>query len=401
MSRRLHIVSVCRSLPNPDHASDGVFVANRLAAMHAHADVQVIQPVPYMPVVRRLPAWAREPSRQLKNMRIEHAPMFYVPGVLKTADAMWLARAIGSRIEKLHAQRPIDVIDAHFGYPEGAACLRIARQLGIPAFITIRGFENEFASRPGVGPQLVSALREATGCVSVSHSLKELATRLGVADDRVRVVHNAIDAGLFHPGNRDEARAQLGIDTSQPLVVSVGHLISRKRHHVLIDAFAHARERVPNARLVIMGAPSFEAQYPAQLEAQVATLGLREHVRIMGNIPPATVATWLRAADVFALGTAREGCCNAVLEALATGLPVVTTPAGDNAWFVEENVSGHLVPVDDASAMADRLAAALVRPDWDRDAISQRLMQQVGSWDRVATSVIEFFNERLGAGRLQ
>jgi glycosyltransferase involved in cell wall biosynthesis len=401
MSRRLRIVSVCKSLPNPDHASDGVFVANRLGAMHEQADVRVIQPVPYMPVLRRLPSWARERSRQLKGMRVEHAPMFYVPGVLKFADAMWMERAIGSRIAEMHAQQPIDVIDAHFGYPEGAACLRIARRLGIPAFITIRGFENEFASRPGVGPQLIAAMREATGCVSVSHSLKELAMRLGVAEDRVRVVHNAIDAKLFHSGPRDEARTQLGIDPRQPLVVSVGHLISRKRHHVLIEAFARVRERMPEARLAIMGAPSFEAQYPAQLEAQIGALGLREHVRILGNIPPTTVATWLRAADVFALGTAREGCCNAVLEALASGLPVVTTPAGDNAWFVEEGISGHIVPVDDVAAMADRVGAALARPDWHRAAIARKLTQQVGSWDRVAASVIEFFNERLAAGTRQ
>lgn len=397
MSRRLRIVSVCKSLPNPDHASDGVFVANRLAAMHEQADVRVIQPVPYMPMLRRLPAWARERSRQLKSMRVEHAPMFYVPGVLKFADAMWMERAIGSRIEEMHAQQPIDVIDAHFGYPEGAACMRIARRLGIPTFVTIRGFENEFASRPGVGPQLIAAMREATGCVSVSHSLKELATRLGVAEDRVRVVHNAIDAKLFHSGPRDEARAQLGIDPRQQLVVSVGHLISRKRHHVLIEAFARVRERIPEARLAIMGAPSFEAQYPAQLDTQIGALGLREHARILGNIPPTTVATWLRAADVFALGTAREGCCNAVLEALATGLPVVTTPAGDNAWFVEEGVSGHIVPVDDVAALADRVGAALARPDWDRAGIARKLTQQVGSWDRVAASVIEFFNERLAA----
>jgi teichuronic acid biosynthesis glycosyltransferase TuaC len=163
MSKRLRIVSVCKSLPNPDHASDGVFVANRLAAMHEQADVRVIQPVPYMPVLRRLPTWAREQSRQLKSMRVEHAPMFYVPGVLKFADAMWMERAIGRRIEEMHAQQPIDVIDAHFGYPEGAACMRIARRLGIPTFVTIRGFENEFASRAGVGPQLIAAMRAATG----------------------------------------------------------------------------------------------------------------------------------------------------------------------------------------------------------------------------------------------
>jgi hypothetical protein len=57
------------------------------------------------------------------------------------------------------------------------------------------------------------------------------------------------------------------------------------------------------------------------------------------------------------------------------------------------------VPVDDAAAMADRITQALERTDWDRGAISRRLMQQVGSWDRVAANVIEFFNERLGASR--
>jgi len=107
---------------------------------------------------------------------------------------------------------------------------------------------------------------------------------------------------------------------------------------------------------VIMGAPSFEQQYPAQLEAQVAALGLGEHVTIMGNIPPPKVATWLRAADVFALGTAREGCCNAVLEALATGLPVVTTPHTCGPDVIEPGKHGWIVPIRDSQAIAERLA---------------------------------------------
>lgn len=401
MTRRLRIVSVCRSLPNPRHPSDGIFVANRIGAMRELADVCVIQPVPYLPVLRSLPAWARPPKRLAHGMEVEHAPMLYIPRLFKSADAMWLARAVERRIETLHRQQPLDVIDAHFGYPEGAGCMRVARRLGIPTFITIRGFENEFLNRPGVGTQLLDAMRSATGCISVSHSLKELAVRNGVADERVRVVPNAVDVGTFHPGDRADARASIGVDGATPLVVSVGHLISRKRHHVLIEAFARVQRRFPNAMLAIIGARSFEPDYPGQLQAQIDALGLTATAKVLGNVPPASVATWLRAADVFALGTQREGCCNALLEALATGLPAVTTPAGDNAWFVEEGINGYLVPIDDVDAMARRVEEALARDNWDRAEISRQLVRQVGSWSGVASRVIAFMDERLGAAAVR
>jgi len=122
---------------------------------------------------------------------------------------------------------------------------------------------------------------------------------------------------------------------------------------------------------------------------------LQDVVRFVGNIPPVQVADWLRASDAFALGTAREGCCNAVLEALATGTPVVTTPAGDNAFFVKHTRNGMIVPIDDADAMAQALSTTL-NTQWEREEIARALAAQVGSWDSVATRVLEFFRSRLG-----
>jgi glycosyltransferase involved in cell wall biosynthesis len=78
---------------------------------------------------------------------------------------------------------------------------------------------------------------------------------------------------------------------------------------------------------------------------------------------------------VFALATSREGCCNAILEALAAGRPVVTTPAGDNAHFVRDGVNGCIVPIDDAAATAAALERTLSRPDWDAEAISAVLQR--------------------------
>src|SRR5690606_3468552 len=221
MARRLRIVSVCRTLPTPDDPSSGIFVLNRLRAMSALADVVAVQPVPYLPGMKPLPEWTRR-ERSLEGLRVIHAPMLYLPGMLKSADGLWLARAVAGPIERLHAEAPLDAVDAHFGYPEGPGCARVARRLGGPYFVTVRGVENEYVAQPPIARQMLAALRGAAGCISVSHSLRDVIVRRGVEPGRVRVVHNAIDSAVFRLGDRDAARRAVGVSGGAPLVVSVG-----------------------------------------------------------------------------------------------------------------------------------------------------------------------------------
>ena len=390
---RLRVLSVCRSLPTPDDPSSGVFVLNRLAAMRRYAEVEILQPVPHFPLVKPLPAWAHG-TRQVRDTPVTAEPMFYVPKFLKTLDAMWLRRSIEATAAAMHRRGGLDLIDAHFGYPDGAACVQVAARLGVPSFITVRGVENEYLQQPGIGEQLAEALRSATACICVSHSLRELVLRHGVAPERATVIHNAIDREAFRPCDGAAARTALGVAGHVPLIVSVGHLVVRKRHHVLIEAFARLRQRHPDAQLAIIGAVAFEPDYPERLRRLAGELRVADSVQFVGNLPQPQVVQWLRAADAFALGTEREGCCNAVLEALACGLPVVTTPAGDNTWFVRDGVNGFIVPVDDAGAMEAALARTLARGDWDRQRISRELA--VGTWDGVGREVVGFFRERSG-----
>jgi glycosyltransferase involved in cell wall biosynthesis len=396
MARRLHIASVCRTLPHDGDPSAGIFVLNRLAAMSGRAEMRAVQPVPYFPLVQPLPDWARAHSHVSQGLTIEHAPMLYLPGLLKSVDARWLLRSIEGRIRRLHAETPLDLIDAHFGYPEGAACVELGRRLRVPVFITVRGFENEYVSYGRVGRIMMEALRHATGIVCVSYSLASLMGKIGVAEERLCVVHNAIDHAMFQPGASAAARARLGLDARAPLVVSVGHLIPRKRHHVLVEAFARVVERLPRAELAIIGSDGVDRRYAALVRRLVGDLGLAARVRLIGNVAPTQVAEWLRASSVFALATAREGCCNAILEALAAGTPVVTTPVGDNAQFVCR-LNGRLVPVDDAPALATAIQEVLHHESWDRAGISERLRRQVGDWDQVAERVMGFFERQLAA----
>ncbi len=137
-----------------------------------------------------------------------------------------------------------------------------------------------------------------------------------------------------------------------------------------------------------------EPQYPTELRALCERLGVTDNVSFAGRLSATAVASWLSAANLFALASKREGCCNAVLEALACGLPVITTPVGDNTWFVKDGENGYIVPVDDSRAMAHALSAALERKDWDGDRICAGL--QIGDWDCVAAEVLDFFAECTG-----
>jgi glycosyltransferase involved in cell wall biosynthesis len=147
--------------------------------------------------------------------------------------------------------------------------------------------------------------------------------------------------------------------------------------------------------LVIIGSAVPDASYAGQLRERVAALGIGASVRFVGNIPPVEVVNWLRAADVFALATAREGCCNAVLEALAVGVPVVTTPVGDNAEFVADGRNGYLFPVDDSAALTKALSDSFVCGGWDRSEISGKLHERVGGWHSVAARVVEFIHDSI------
>lgn len=396
VNANLSIASVCRTLPTPDDSASGVFVMHRLAAMARKSRLRVFQPIPYFPIIRPLPRWACSEKHVVEGEDIHHAPMFYLPKYLKFMDSYWLYRSVIGKLKAMKAIGRLDVIDAHFAYPDGAGCVRAAQELRIPVVVTLRGVEEDQLQIPMIAKQIRAVLDTADGCICVSHSLKQTAVEAGADEVNTRVIHNAVNRSVFAPGGKSGARADLNVADSGPLIVSVGNLLSVKCHDVLISAFAKLHSTHMNARLAIIGGTMHEPECPSKLREHCQSLGIADRVIFVGRVNETEVAKWLRAADVFALASRREGCCNAVLEALASGLPVVATSVGDNPWFVKDGENGYLVPVGDSEAIAHALDEALGRKDWDRYRISSDL--QVGDWGDVANDVNEFLEERASEG---
>lgn len=396
VSRRvLNVASISTLFPTDEQPHRGVFVERRLNGLSAFANVRVIQPVPWFPMLRpRAPRTATFARASSPRVSVTREPMFYLPGIWKSLDSRWLAHSILPILRRWKQDNLVDLIDAHFGYPEGVASVRAARSLDLPVFVTVRGNEVKYLARRSIGAQLLAALHRATGVITVSESLKQALAARGLPPEKIKVIPNAVDTQLFRPASQTAARSCLGLPPDRKLLISVGHLVHEKGHHLAIEALQEARRDQPDLELVVLGGAATETEYPRRLRTLAARLGLSEAVRFVGPQDPVRVVQWLQAADVFVLATYREGCCNAILEALACGLPVVTTAVGDNERYVAPPQYGLIVPPGNPQLLAQALTTALRRP-WNAVAIS-RSITQLGGWDTVASRVAKFFETRLG-----
>jgi teichuronic acid biosynthesis glycosyltransferase TuaC len=200
-----------------------------------------------------------------------------------------------------------------------------------------------------------------------------------VPPERTLVVGNGVDLSRFRPLPRADQRRALGLEADAPVLVSVGGLCERKGFHRVMAELPALRQRHPGLRYLVVGGASPEGDWSERLRKLAAELQLEDCVVFAGAQPPDRLAQWLSAADVFVLATRNEGWANVFLEAMACGLPVVTTRVGGNAEVVNEPWLGEVVDFGDAVALQDAMQRALVQP-WDRGLI--RAHAEANTWDR-------------------
>lgn len=146
-------------------------------------------------------------------------------------------------------------------------------------------------------------------------------------------------------------------DASHPVVLYVGRMRTRKAVAVLLEAFSRVLKNYPRASLILAG----NGEHREALERRVQTLGLDRSIRFLGAVPREQMGRWYDAADIFCLPSIYEGFPLVILEAMAAGLPVVSTTVSGIPEAVEEGVTGLLVEPEDADGLAralEQLAAA-------------------------------------------
>ncbi len=177
----------------------------------------------------------------------------------------------------------------------------------------------------------------------------------GIDPARIFTVHNGVDveaSAADHNAAREHS-------DDRPLVLAVGNIRHVKGHDILIQAAARVLERLPYVRFAIAG-EVLETAYFDQLQAQIEHEGMGASTQFLGGVRD--LSATLQKADILVLPSRSEGFSNALIEAMAYGLPVVATAVGGNAEAVDHGVTGLLVPVEDVKALADALLVLLMAP---------------------------------------
>ena len=190
--------------------------------------------------------------------------------------------------------------------------------------------------------------------LSVSSRLAEkMAREVGFDAVRIDVIRNGIDVDRFAPGRRIEARRVLGIASDEIVVGTLGRLVPVKDHANLLAAIARLKAQGAQFKLLIVG----DGPLRADLEAMALANGLGDTVQFLGARADAHLV--LAAMDVYVSSSESEGLSNTIIEAMATGLPVVATRVGGADELVDEGVTGRLVPAQNPDALAGGLAELL------------------------------------------
>jgi teichuronic acid biosynthesis glycosyltransferase TuaC len=399
-----HVVTLSSLFPSEVQPGAGLFVRERAFRLGARLPLAVVAPTPWFPLqglLRRFKPGFRPGAPAFEQQRgfdVRYPRFFSVPGALKRFDGLFMAVAALPHLRKLKAQGRLDVIDAHFGFPDGHAASLLSRWLGVPYTVTLRGTETRHANDPALRPLLARALQGAHRVFAVADALRQVALGLGVAPERAQVVGNGVDLSRFTPLPREEQRRELGLPLDAPVIVTVGGLCERKGFHRVMACLPALLQQHPGLTYLVIGGPSPEGDWTGKLQALAAELGVAANVRFTGPQPPDRLRHWLSAADVFVLATRNEGWANVFLEAMACGLPVVTTRVGGNAEVVNAPHLGEVVSFGDEPALRSAIDRALREP-WDRGRI--RAYAEANTWDRRIDQLEREFQHLAGNRPLQ
>ncbi|HYL67316.1 MAG TPA: glycosyltransferase [Nitrosopumilaceae archaeon] len=191
--------------------------------------------------------------------------------------------------------------------------------------------------------------------IAVSEFSKSLALNAGADVNKVMIIYNSCDESLFSRRDKLMARQRLGLPINKKVILYVGNLVKIKGVYTLIESCRILYSRIPNFFVLVVG----DGIERVKLESLVASYGLGENIKFLGYLEPTTLPLYYNAADTFVLPSFVEGHSVALLEAMASGLPVVASMVGGNKETIEDGFNGFLFEAGDSVILAEKLIKIL------------------------------------------
>lgn len=350
-----------------------------------------------------------------------YLPVFYIPLIARNWSWWTYERALRRTANLI---RSCDCVLATWLYPDAVAAVSLARLLNKPFWIKVHGSDT-FHMRNSTRRRLIlSACAHAKGVISNCQYIQVKLSDAGVEQNKIQVIPNGVDTGMFRCRAGDESPSGGRRQVERKIVLFVGNLVYVKGPDVLLKAWKRVVERrmlnVGNEEdnraggmwfkedgqqssrlrsqnnglkslpeLLIIG----DGLMRKSLEKQAGQLGIAGSVRFLGGRQHKEVATWMRVANCLCLPSRSEGMPNVVLEALASGTPVVATDVGEVPFIIRDSENGFVVEsAGDGlyQRMADALMLALDK-EWDREGICAGIKGR--TWERAAEKLLNALSE--------
>lgn len=388
MTRPINILTLATLFPSAAAPNFGIFVERQTAelASRAEANVTVINPsgVPPWPLsmLARYRALTTLPKHEQWHGLDVHRPRFtLIPKYGGPKNPKRISAAVVALARKLHQERPFDLIDAEFFYPDGPAAMHLSEALNIPFTIKARGADiHHWGSAPKYRKLMLEAADKAASLLAVSKALKQDMIDLGMDGDKIFVHYTGLDQQKFKPVDRAKAKPALGVGRG-PLLICTGALIARKNQALVIEALASFHD----ATLMLAGSGEEEAAY----RALAAKLGVEDRVRFLGNVPHDELPRFVAAADISILVSKSEGLANAWVEALSCGTQIIISEAGGARELVQSEIAGRIVP-QDPEAIVAAIRSLLSRRPTQEDV---RATVSHFSWQNNGAQLLELFSK--------
>ncbi len=278
-----------------------------------------------------------------------------------------------------------DLCHAFFGIP----CGYLAMRLKIPYIVSLRGSDVPFYNRRFFWLDKLFFRRlsckiwkQAKDVIANSQGLKELALA-SCPDQEIAVIYNGVNLEEFQPPKKNTVQAE----EREIKLISVGRLIERKGYRYLIEAL----QGLDNVQLILIG----DGNQKNELEELARKKKVR--VNFLGKVDHAHLAGHLHSADIFILPSLNEGMSNALLEAMACGLPVIATNTGGSSELIQNN--GFIVAPGSAAALREAIKKLTAEPDliYFMGDLSRKLAENM-AWEKVAQAYRSAYYRSLGIG---
>jgi glycosyltransferase involved in cell wall biosynthesis len=240
-------------------------------------------------------------------------------------------------------------------------------------------------------------LHRARRIIAVSHFTKwELTNYYKIPPGKIKVIHNGVDTRKFQPAvDKRKIKQELGFNPDDLAIVSVGRLYARKGLFTLIESMPAVTKRFKNVKFIVSG--KGQSDEMRKLIAHAEKLGVKDNIVFTGYYPDKKLPLLYQAADVFAFSTFYEHHPFAVLEALSTGLPVVTTWVGGIPETIENGKNGFLVEPFNTKQFSDKIIYLLEHPEEaaEMGRLARKTILEQYDWRIVVKDAMKVYEEAL------